>query len=131
MSSPSTRLHRSALLPGPSYLSSLPPLAFSRLEVRARRARQEFQSARSANVNASVVCSNGLVSGMPVFAFPKDPQMSLEERKEIFAVIFLAHTNGSENVLHTFTPSVLSKEQVRRILDDLVELWRRGQETEE
>jgi hypothetical protein len=61
--------------------------------------------------------------------FTNDPQISLEERKEIFTVIFLAHTNGPENVLHTFTPAILSKQQVRRILDELVELGRPGQET--
>jgi len=61
--------------------------------------------------------------------FTNDAELSLEERKEIFMVIFLANTNGLENVLHTFTPTFLSKHQVCRILDDLAELGSQGQET--
>jgi hypothetical protein len=61
--------------------------------------------------------------------FTNDSQLSLEERKEIFTVIFLAFTNGPKNVLHTFTPTFLSKESVCKILDELIELSSQGQDT--
>jgi Glu-tRNA(Gln) amidotransferase subunit E-like FAD-binding protein len=57
-----------------------------------------------------------------------DPQLSSEERKEIFTVIFVASTNGPENVLHTFTPAFLSKQRVRRVIEDLIELWKTWEE---
>jgi hypothetical protein len=46
-------------------------------------------------------------------------ELSEEERKEAFTVIFLAYNNGPKNVLLTFTPEVLSKERVNAILKEL------------
>jgi hypothetical protein len=51
--------------------------------------------------------------------FTEGKELTFEERKDIFALVFLAHTNGPEKVLLTYNPKAISIGVAKEVLNEL------------